>query len=203
MKIHFHEVPFFCPCGLKGTVTQLSVRIDGTINIDGLCIVCGNEFSQEYDWCNLMVNATIRDYLKKREETPEDCLTDFVPQGRPNWNSDTLTTGRCSVLIAVAYASSGWETWWRTSASTATASFSKGKKMKKRRRWRNRHHLRPRSRRGGNNCQNLLYIDGRVHQMWHLVFKNRTLDEVIALLIRVKRAKEHQSDYRFDRRAWL
>lgn len=62
-----------------------------------------------------------------------------------------------------------------------------------RRRWRNRHHMVPRSRGGGGHRQNLLYIDGNIHNNLHRVFGNRTLDEIIALLIRIKRAKAHQS----------
>ena len=60
-------------------------------------------------------------------------------------------------------------------------------------RWRNRHHLRPRSRGGKNYRSNLLLIDGNIHRNLHRVFGNRTLEEIIALLIRVKRAKERQS----------
>jgi hypothetical protein len=60
-------------------------------------------------------------------------------------------------------------------------------------RHRNRHHLVPKSRKGPNTRRNLLYIDVNVHRRWHLVFGNRTLDEVIALLERVRSAKQHQS----------
>lgn len=57
---------------------------------------------------------------------------------------------------------------------------------------RNRHHLVPRSRQGTNNVWNLLLIDCERHTWWHKVFGNRTLDEVISLLIRVRRAKQCQ-----------
>ena len=40
--------------------------------------------------------------------------------------------------------------------------------------------------------RNLLYVDGNVHKEWHRVFGNRTLEEVIALLLRVQRAKAQQ-----------
>ena len=56
-------------------------------------------------------------------------------------------------------------------------------------RWRNKHHLHPRSRGGGSHYRNLLLIDGELHVRWHQVFRNRTLDEVISLLERVRRAK--------------
>ena len=55
-----------------------------------------------------------------------------------------------------------------------------------------KHHLTPQSRGGSNQKSNLLRIDITRHRNWHLVFGNRTLDEVIALLHRVKRAKEGQ-----------
>lgn len=59
-------------------------------------------------------------------------------------------------------------------------------------RWRNKHHLTPKSRGGTRHYRNMLLIDGHTHRKWHIVFGNRTLEEVIALLIRVQRAKRHQ-----------
>lgn len=59
----------------------------------------------------------------------------------------------------------------------------------RKRKWRNKHHLVPRSRGGNSHYRNLLLIDGELHIDWHRVFKNRTLDEVISLLERVRRAK--------------
>lgn len=59
----------------------------------------------------------------------------------------------------------------------------------------NRHHLRPRSRGGESLESNLLWIDIEKHQSWHVIFKNLTLDEVISLLKRVKRAKDHQKKW--------
>ena len=56
----------------------------------------------------------------------------------------------------------------------------------------NRHHLVPRSRQGSDAMQNLLRLDRDIHANWHKVFGNRTLDEVIRLLTRIKRAKENQ-----------
>ncbi len=61
------------------------------------------------------------------------------------------------------------------------------------RRWRNRHHMVPRSRGGTSHQRNMLLFDGDNHMWWHKVFGNRTLDEVIALLHRVRRAKQHQN----------
>lgn len=57
---------------------------------------------------------------------------------------------------------------------------------------RNRHHLVPRSRGGYDDLANLLLIDIECHQYWHKVFGNRTLEEVIELLLRVHRAKQAQ-----------
>jgi hypothetical protein len=69
------------------------------------------------------------------------------------------------------------------------------KKFRKVRRWRNRHHLVPKSRGGSMSRRNLLYVDGNVHRRWHEVFGNRTLEEVIALLLRVQRAKAQQGKH--------
>lgn len=60
-------------------------------------------------------------------------------------------------------------------------------------RLRNKHHLVPKVRGGNARTRNLLLIDYETHVNWHKVFGNRTLDEVIALLNRVRRAKQHQS----------
>jgi hypothetical protein len=57
---------------------------------------------------------------------------------------------------------------------------------------RNRHHLRPRSRGGKKHKANMLLIDIERHKAWHTLFGNHTLDEVLGLLLRVKRAKEKQ-----------
>ena len=53
----------------------------------------------------------------------------------------------------------------------------------------NRHHLTPRSRGGKSTESNLLEMDYSRHCAWHLLFKNLTLDEIIALLLRVKQMK--------------
>lgn len=58
---------------------------------------------------------------------------------------------------------------------------------------RNKHHLIPKSRGGQKLTSNLLLIDMEKHCAWHAIWKNRTLDEVIELLKRVKRAKENQN----------
>ena len=58
--------------------------------------------------------------------------------------------------------------------------------MKKRH---NRHHLTPKSRGGDMSPQNLLTIDIDRHIFWHKMFGNKTLEEVIDLLIRLKKMK--------------
>ena len=58
---------------------------------------------------------------------------------------------------------------------------------------RNRHHfLQPKSRGGNNSLNNLLLIDIEKHEAWHKIFKNATAQEVLDLLTRVVRAKQHQ-----------
>jgi hypothetical protein len=51
------------------------------------------------------------------------------------------------------------------------------------------HHLLPRSRGGEKTTDNLLLIHVDRHQKWHSLFGNRSLEEVISLLVRVHRAK--------------
>jgi len=53
----------------------------------------------------------------------------------------------------------------------------------------NKHHLTPKSRGGLARPYNLLRIDIQKHQCWHKIFKNLTLEEVIAELQRLKRMK--------------
>jgi len=55
------------------------------------------------------------------------------------------------------------------------------------------HHLRPRSRGGSSVESNLLRLDIRRHEAWHLLFQNRTLMEVIVLLLRVYKIKKKQA----------
>jgi len=51
------------------------------------------------------------------------------------------------------------------------------------------HHLTPKSRGGGKSPSNLLRLDIQKHRCWHKIFGNRTLEEVIAELQRIKRMK--------------
>ena len=73
-------------------------------------------------------------------------------------------------------------------------------KNKQRREWKktgrtSEHHLRPRSRGGESVMSNLFHMDVRKHEAWHLIFSNLTLEEIIALLQRVKKIKEKQQYY--------
>jgi len=56
----------------------------------------------------------------------------------------------------------------------------------------NRHHLKPKSRGGDKRPSNMLLIKVKRHDAWHALWGNRTLEEVIALLIRLKSLKESQ-----------
>lgn len=64
--------------------------------------------------------------------------------------------------------------------------------LKRNKRKRNGHHLIPKSRGGQKIQSNILLIDIKRHNAWHALWGNRTLDEVIELLLRVKHAKESQ-----------
>ena len=58
---------------------------------------------------------------------------------------------------------------------------------------RNRHHLIPKSRNGKATPDNLLLMDIDKHKEWHRIFGLMTLDEVIELLIRLRRIKKSQA----------
>jgi len=51
------------------------------------------------------------------------------------------------------------------------------------------HHLIPKSRGGKADRKNLLLIRRDKHDLWHILFGNRTIPEIIALLERVERIK--------------
>lgn len=54
----------------------------------------------------------------------------------------------------------------------------------------NKHHLTAKVRGGDSTESNLLYMDLRRHQAWHLLFNNLTLREIIELLERLEHIKE-------------
>lgn len=58
-----------------------------------------------------------------------------------------------------------------------------------------KHHLLARSRGGESIMSNLFRLDSYKHLAWHLLFGNKTLDEIIKLLQRVKHLKESQRFY--------
>ncbi len=65
------------------------------------------------------------------------------------------------------------------------------------RRWIDEHHLGPRSRSGSGEVQNLIRIKRYRHEAWHALFdlpgnQCRTIDEIIALLVRLRDAKRRQ-----------
>ena len=55
-----------------------------------------------------------------------------------------------------------------------------------------KHHLIPRSRNGHKVPSNLLLIKISRHRNWHAIWGNKTLNEIIELLQRVRRAKNAQ-----------
>ena len=59
----------------------------------------------------------------------------------------------------------------------------------KAKRYLTRHHLTPKTRNGKDTPENILYIYRNKHDVWHTLFGNLTLQEVIKLLLRVERAK--------------
>lgn len=82
-----------------------------------------------------------------------------------------------------------------TDAKKKLIVLQKGKKMKKPKRKmrhyksRGNHHLTPKIRGGGGEASNLLLLKTERHEHWHKIFGNRTLKEVILVLIRLKQMK--------------
>lgn len=50
----------------------------------------------------------------------------------------------------------------------------------------NKHHLTPRSRGGNSNPSNICFLDIERHNALHFLFGNRTLDEIIILLQKLR-----------------
>jgi len=57
-----------------------------------------------------------------------------------------------------------------------------------------KHHLRPRCRNGNNDPANVLLLMNERHQAWHCLFGNRTLDEVIRVLQRIRSVKGYTDE---------
>ena len=65
-------------------------------------------------------------------------------------------------------------------------------KFKRRAGFKDKHHLKPKSRGGQSISSNLLELDAYRHDAIHLLFGDKTLDEIIELLMRLKHIKESQ-----------
>lgn len=64
--------------------------------------------------------------------------------------------------------------------------------MKKKRR--SRHHILNKSRGGTKTEDNILLIYREKHDLWHKLFKDRTLREAAGLLLRLARMKERRNE---------
>ena len=64
--------------------------------------------------------------------------------------------------------------------------------MKKKRR--SRHHILNKSRSGTKTEDNILLIYREKHDLWHKLFKDRTLREAAGLLLRLARMKERRNE---------
>jgi hypothetical protein len=85
MKAHWHKVTFECACGLPGTILEVCINISGDIAITGLCVTCGKEFTIGDNVTLLIAKSAISDYLRCKQEKPEDfLLQDFQPTGKPS-----------------------------------------------------------------------------------------------------------------------
>jgi hypothetical protein len=85
MKARWYRVDFTCACGLPGTILEVSVCMDGSIAMTGLCIPCGKEFTLEDSMALLISKSAIKDFIRCKEEKPEEfLLADFNPKGKPS-----------------------------------------------------------------------------------------------------------------------
>ncbi len=70
--------------------------------------------------------------------------------------------------------------------------FRSFKRNRKNKRMITKHHLIPKSRGGHNDKQNLLNLWSDKHHLFHELFGNMTLSEIIILLQRIESAKKNQ-----------
>lgn len=82
MRIHWHTLEFKHTCGRQGTILEVLVSCDGSLCLSGLCVICGEEFSESHPWASVMVNATIADYQKNLEL--KDPFEGIDPTKKPN-----------------------------------------------------------------------------------------------------------------------
>jgi hypothetical protein len=59
----------------------------------------------------------------------------------------------------------------------------KNRQMRRKQRKLTRHHLKPRSRGGGNESSNIIMLNWDRHQSLHKTFGNRTLEEIFEVLL--------------------
>lgn len=83
MLIHWHSIPFNHSCGLEGTVLEIRATCDGDIILDGVCVMCGTQFSTKSTFIEIMRACTILDYEKGLTQTPEEMLLE-CPKGGDN-----------------------------------------------------------------------------------------------------------------------
>ncbi len=58
----------------------------------------------------------------------------------------------------------------------------------------NHHHIIPKSRKGTNAAFNLIVMDIRRHNAFHLLFQNRTFAEAAQVLLRAERMKKRHDN---------
>ena len=65
-------------------------------------------------------------------------------------------------------------------------------KFKCRAGWKDRHHLLARSKGGAKSNENLLWLDRKRHEAFHLLFGNITFEEAAEVLLRCMKIKQEQ-----------
>lgn len=69
--------------------------------------------------------------------------------------------------------------------------FSRSKKSRKARRL-TRHHITAKTNGGNNHRSNIIMLWRDRHSYWHALFGNRSLEEIIEVLLRLKKFKDRQ-----------
>lgn len=84
MDTYSHGIPFKHSCGLDGTILKILITRHGVMIFEGVCVVCGEEFDEQFSITDAIAKAAVADYREYRKQNPQDILEDFEPDGKPN-----------------------------------------------------------------------------------------------------------------------
>lgn len=79
-------IPFKCPqCDKVATILEISATAEATLEVYGLCVLCGMDFTIQYSMVRIIgACAVIEAQPQTLEERFRVILEDFKPEGKAN-----------------------------------------------------------------------------------------------------------------------